>query len=177
MATISRNHDNIQRELQIANNGLTQFTTKQQALQIEKAQKQQPWLLLDPKLATVNNPNPVSNSAKLNLALGGILGLLLGVGAALVVDKLSDIFYTAQELKDTTRLPLLGIVPLRKELEPASETKSIQRVTTTKSCFLFRGFPFSLHQYFAFGFRYPNSFFGHQFCQYRETESPLLLYS
>ncbi|MBH8551105.1 polysaccharide biosynthesis tyrosine autokinase [Nostocaceae cyanobacterium CENA357] len=122
LATISRNHDNIQRELQIANNGLTQFTTKQQALQIEKAQKQQPWLLLDPKLATVTNPNPVSNSAKLNLALGGILGLLLGVGAALVVDKLSDIFYTAQELKDTTRLPLLGIVPLRKELEPASET-------------------------------------------------------
>ncbi len=122
LATISRNHDNIQRELQIANNGLTQFTTKQQALQIEKAQKQQPWLLLDPKLATVNDPNPVSNSAKLNLALGGILGLLLGVGAALVVDKLSDIFYTAQELKDTTRLPLLGIVPLRKELEPASET-------------------------------------------------------
>ncbi len=122
LATISRNHDNIQRELQIANNGLTQFTTKQQALQIEKAQKQQPWLLLDPKLATVNNPNPVSNSAKLNLALGSILGLLLGVGAALVVDKLSDIFYTAQELKDTTRLPLLGIVPLRKELEPVSET-------------------------------------------------------
>ncbi|WGV27620.1 GumC family protein [Halotia branconii] len=122
LATISRNHDNIQRELQIANNGLTQFTTKQQALQIEKAQKQQPWLLLDPKLATVNNPNPVSNSAKLNLALGSILGLLLGVGAALVVDKLSDIFYTAQELKDTTRLPLLGIVPLRKELEPVTET-------------------------------------------------------
>ncbi|MEA5507530.1 polysaccharide biosynthesis tyrosine autokinase [Halotia wernerae UHCC 0503] len=122
LATISRNHDNIQRELQIANNGLTQFTTKQQALQIEKAQKQQPWLLLDPKLATVNKPSPVSNSAKLNLALGSILGLLLGVGAALVVDKLSDIFYTAQELKDTTRLPLLGVVPLRKELEPATET-------------------------------------------------------
>jgi len=140
LATISRNHENIQRELQIANNGLTQFTTKQQALQIEKAQKQQPWLLLDPKLATVNEPNPVSNSAKLNLALGGILGLLLGVGAALVVDKLSDIFYTAQELKDTTRLPLLGVVPLRKELEPATETSLSRGLQQPSRAFFFEVF-------------------------------------
>jgi polysaccharide biosynthesis transport protein len=140
LATISRNHDNIQRELQIANNGLTQFTTKQQALQIEKAQKQQPWLLLDPKLATVNDPNPVSNSAKLNLALGSILGLLLGVGAALVVDKISDIFYTAQELKDTTRLPLLGVVPLRKELEPATETSLSRGLQQPSRAFFFEVF-------------------------------------
>ncbi|MBH8571539.1 polysaccharide biosynthesis tyrosine autokinase [Nostocaceae cyanobacterium CENA369] len=124
LATISRNHDNIQRELQIANNGLTQFTAKQQALEIEKSQKQQPWSLLDPKLTEVNEPATVSDSAKRNLALGGILGLLLGVGAALVVDKLSDIFYSAQELKETTRLPLLGTVPLRKELEGAGANVS-----------------------------------------------------
>ncbi|MFN6571184.1 capsular biosynthesis protein [Nostoc minutum NIES-26] len=129
LATISRNHDNIQRELQIANNGLTQFTAKQQALQIEKSQKLQPWSLLDPKLTQVNEPSAVSDSAKRNLALGGLLGLLLGVGAALVVDKLSDIFYSAQELKENTRLPLLGIVPLRKELEGAGAnlSRSVQQ--------------------------------------------------
>lgn len=117
LATISRNYDNVQRELQIANAALTQFTSKQQALQIEKAQKQQPWLLLDPQLTKVNEPLAISDSAKRNLALGGILGLLLGIGTALVVDKLSNIFYSSQELKDATRLPLLGIVPVRKELE------------------------------------------------------------
>ncbi|MBD2359407.1 polysaccharide biosynthesis tyrosine autokinase [Tolypothrix sp. FACHB-123] len=117
LATISRNYDNIQRELQISNAALTQFTTKQQSLQIEKSQKQQPWLLLDPTLTKVNEPLAISDSAKRNLALGGLLGLLLGVGTALVVDKLSNIFYSSQELKDATRLPLLGIVPLRKELE------------------------------------------------------------
>jgi polysaccharide biosynthesis transport protein len=117
LATISRNYDNIQRELQIANAALTQFTSKQQALQIEKAQKQQPWLLLDPQMTKVNEPVAISDSAKRNLALGGILGLLLGIGGALVVDKLSNIFYSSQELKDATRLPLLGIVPLKKELE------------------------------------------------------------
>ncbi|BAY25123.1 capsular exopolysaccharide family protein [Calothrix sp. NIES-2100] len=121
LASISRQYDNIQRELQIANAALTQFTTKQQSLQIEKAQKQQPWVLLDPKLTKVNEPLAITDSAKRNLALGGLLGLLLGVGTALVVDKLSNIFYSSQELKESTRLPLLGIVPLRKELEVATK--------------------------------------------------------
>ncbi|MBW4614350.1 MAG: polysaccharide biosynthesis tyrosine autokinase [Desmonostoc vinosum HA7617-LM4] len=121
LANISRNYSNIERELKIATDALNQFTAKQQALQIEKAQKQQPWKLLDPKLAKVNQPDPVSNSAKRNLALGGVLGLLLGVIVALIVDKLSNIFYTSKELKDTTRLPLLGIVPLRKELGTAMQ--------------------------------------------------------
>jgi len=125
LATISRNYANIERELQIATDALTQFTATQQALEIEKGQKQQPWVLLDPKLAKVNNPGAVSDSATRNLAVGSALGLLLGVGAALVVDKLSNIFYTAQELKDTTKLPLLGIVPLKKELETTNQKNNL----------------------------------------------------
>ncbi|BAY08416.1 GumC family protein [Calothrix sp. NIES-2098] len=140
LATISRNYDNIQRELQIANQGLTQFNTKQQSLQIEKAQKQQPWLLLDPKLTTVKEPLAVSDSAKRNLALGGLLGLLLGVGTALVVDKLSNIFYSSQELKDATRVPLLGIVPLRKELEIATKDNLSRGVQKTDGASFFEVF-------------------------------------
>ncbi|MDZ8055537.1 MAG: GumC family protein [Aulosira sp. ZfuVER01] len=140
LATISRNYDNIQRELQIANEALTQFTTKQQSLQIEKAQKQQPWLLLDPTLTKVNEPLAISDSAKRNLALGGLLGLLLGVGTALVVDKLSNIFYSSQELKDATRLPLLGIVPLRKELEVATKDNFSRGVPNSDGASFFEVF-------------------------------------
>ncbi|OUL26029.1 capsular biosynthesis protein [Nostoc sp. RF31YmG] len=140
LATVSRNYDNIQRELQIANEALTQFTTKQQSLQIEKAQKQQPWLLLDPKLTRVNEPLAVSDSAKRNLALGGLLGLLLGIGTALVVDKLSNIFYSSQELKDATRLPLLGIVPLRKELEVATKDNLSRGVQNSDGASFFEVF-------------------------------------
>ena len=116
LATITRDYDNIQRELQIATEGLNQFLTKQQALKIEEAQKQQSWKKLNPELTKVENPEAMSQSAKKNLALGGALGLLLGVGAALVVDKLSNVFYTSKDLKETTRLPLLGVVPFSKEL-------------------------------------------------------------
>ncbi|MDZ7957139.1 MAG: polysaccharide biosynthesis tyrosine autokinase [Aulosira sp. DedQUE10] len=140
LATISRNYDNIQRELQLATASLTQFTSKQQALTIEKAQKQQPWVLLDPKLSKVNEPLAISDSAKRNLALGGLLGLLLGVGTALVVDKLSNIFYSSQELKDATRLPLLGIVPLRKELEAATKDSLSRGIQNTDGASFFEVF-------------------------------------
>ncbi|MGB6299885.1 MAG: polysaccharide biosynthesis tyrosine autokinase [Rivularia sp. (in: cyanobacteria)] len=121
LATVTRDYENIQRDLQIATEGLNQFLTKQQALEIEKAQTLQPWKLLDPKLTKVENPEAMSQSAKKNLALGGALGLLLGIGAALVVDKLSNVFYTSKDLKETTRLPLLGVVPFSKELAISSK--------------------------------------------------------
>jgi polysaccharide biosynthesis transport protein len=116
LAAVSRDYDNIQRELKIATDGLTQFTTKQQALEIEKAQTLPSWRLLDPRLEEVKKPEAVSGSTKTNLALGTLLGLLLGTGAALVADKLSNVFYSSKDLKEATRLPLLGSVPLKKEL-------------------------------------------------------------
>ncbi|MBD2388126.1 GumC family protein [Cylindrospermum sp. FACHB-282] len=141
LANISRNYNNVLRELQIATEALTQFTVKQQALQIEKAQKQQPWQLLDPKLALVNNPEAVSGSGIKMLLVGGIVGLLLGAGAAVVVDKLSNILYSSQELKDATRVPLLGIVPLRKELGGATSENlagGLQQVSSTSFFEVFR---------------------------------------
>lgn len=116
LAAVSRDYDKIQLQLKIATENFGQFIAKQQALEIEKTQKIQPWKLLDEQLTEVNNPAAVVDSAKRNLLLGGMLGLLLGAGAALVVDKLSNVFYTAKDVKDATFLPLLGTIPLRKEL-------------------------------------------------------------
>ncbi|MBE9213091.1 polysaccharide biosynthesis tyrosine autokinase [Plectonema cf. radiosum LEGE 06105] len=121
LATVTRDYENIQRELQIATEGLNQFLSKQQALEIEKSQKQQPWRLLDPQLTKVEQPEAISQSAIRNLGLGGALGLLLGVGAALVIDKLSNVYYTSKDLKETTRLPLLGVVPFSKELAASAK--------------------------------------------------------
>ena len=137
LATVTRDYQNIQRELEIATEGLNQFLTKQQALEIEKSQKQQPWKLLDPQLAKVDEPEAVSQSARQNLALGGALGLLLGVGAALLVDKLSNVFYTSKDLKETTRIPLLGVVPFSKELAvSAKQDEQASRVhQTTRAAF------------------------------------------
>ena len=141
LATVTRDYENIQRDLQIATQGLNQFLSKQQALEIEKSQKLQPWKLLDPRLTKVEKPKAVSQSARNNLVLGGALGLLLGIGAALVVDKLSNVFYTSKDLKETTRLPLLGVVPFSKELAvSAKQDGQASRVHQTARAAFFEVF-------------------------------------
>ena len=125
LAAVSRDYENIQRELQIATEALNQFTEKQQALQIDHAQRMQAWKVLDPELTEVNDPKAFSASTKINLVVGSMLGLLLGVGAALVVDKLSNVFYTSKDLKEAVKLPLLGVVPLRKELATLGSSQNL----------------------------------------------------
>lgn len=135
LASVIRQYDDTQRDLKIVTDGLVQFTAKEQALKIEQAQSLPSWKLLDPRLAEVTEPEAVKDSTKRNLALGTLLGLLLGTGAALVIDKLSNVFYTSKDLKEATRLPLLGVVPLRKELgamawqEAASEEQQAARAS------------------------------------------------
>jgi polysaccharide biosynthesis transport protein len=125
LAANTRDYDRIQQQLKIAGDNLTQFLTKRQALQIELSQKQQLWKLLNPSEIKADSISirGISSSTKKNLALGTILGLLIGTGAALLVDKISNVFHTAKDLKEATGLPLLGIVPFSKELLIHSKEK------------------------------------------------------
>ncbi|MBE9178828.1 polysaccharide biosynthesis tyrosine autokinase [Oculatella sp. LEGE 06141] len=113
----ARQFASIQRDLQIATANLNQFLEKREALRIDAAQRETPWQLLSPP----SSPKPSAASVKRNVALGSMLGLLLGMGAALMVDRLSNVVHTSKELKDITRLPLLGIVPFREELREAAD--------------------------------------------------------
>jgi polysaccharide biosynthesis transport protein len=46
-----------------------------------------------------------------DLALGSILGLLVGIGLALVVDKINDVVYSLKDLRDEINIPILGLIP------------------------------------------------------------------
>ncbi|MGL5081486.1 MAG: GumC family protein [Microcoleaceae cyanobacterium] len=116
LSVISREYTDIQRELQIAANNLDQFLAKREAFKIDAAQRETPWQLLTP----AGKPKPSSASAKKNFVLGSVLGLMLGLGTALLLDKLSNTLYSPKEVKEVTRLPLLGIIPLNKHLEDSS---------------------------------------------------------
>jgi polysaccharide biosynthesis transport protein len=107
LAGVSRSFTDIQRELEIATQTLNQFLTKRQALEIDVAQREIPWELITP----TTSPQPFASSMTRNLALGAILGLLLGTGVALAINRLADVIYEPEELKRLTKLPLLGIIP------------------------------------------------------------------
>lgn len=116
LTVTTRQYTDLQRELDIATNNLNQFVAKREALRIDAAQRESPWELLTPP----GEPDATSASVKKNLVLGTMLGLLLGIGAALGLDKLGDIIHSSKKLKEVTQLPLLGIVPLSKTLEASA---------------------------------------------------------
>ncbi|WP_265265173.1 GumC family protein [Spirulina subsalsa] len=112
LSIITREYTDIQRELQIATDNLNQFLSKREALRIDAAQRERPWRLLSP----AGEPKPSRSSAKKNGALGAIVGLMLGCGVALALDKLNDTLYSYQEIKKASQLPLLGVIPWQKEI-------------------------------------------------------------
>lgn len=112
LSTTARLYASIQRELDIAAANLNQFLTKRETLKIDAAQRQSPWEVLSPP----SLPRPASVSTTAHLALGTILGLLLGSGMALVVDFTKGKINTAEELTELSGLPLLGTIPYAKDL-------------------------------------------------------------
>lgn len=113
LSEVLRRYTDVQRELEIATNNLNQFVVKREALQIDAAQREIPWkLLLSP-----TEPQASSSSLGQNLAMGTVLGLLLGVGAAMMLEKLSNILHSQKEIKEVTQLPLLGTIPFDKSLQ------------------------------------------------------------
>ncbi|PSB56744.1 capsular biosynthesis protein, partial [Chroococcidiopsis cubana CCALA 043] len=104
---IIRQKDDLERQLRIASDNLNHFLTKREALRIDAAQKRVPWQILAPP----SEPQNTAPTVQRNLVLGTALGLLVSFGVALLVDKLNNVFYNSEEIKDKTKLLILGEIP------------------------------------------------------------------
>lgn len=125
---IARQYDGLQQRLEIAKNNLNQFLAKREALRIDAAQKEIPWELIAPPSAPIASlPSILSN-----LTLGVLLGLLSGIGVALLVDRLRDALHTPQDVKAVTRLPLLGTIPFQKQPKELVSTRDIVAGTSRR---------------------------------------------
>lgn len=111
LSGITREYTDIQRELQIATENLNQFLAKREALQIDVAQREIPWELITPPTQV----QLTNNTLVRNLALGMVLGLLVGTGIALLLERLSDAVRSSEEIKRITKMPLLAVIPQREE--------------------------------------------------------------
>jgi len=84
---------------------LTELENQLQLASLEKAKQTDPWELIStPTLLD----RPVSPKKGRNLALGLLAGLVLGSGAALVVDRRSGQVFALEELKAALPYPLLA---------------------------------------------------------------------
>ncbi|HAX76134.1 MAG TPA: capsular biosynthesis protein [Cyanobacteria bacterium UBA11372] len=117
---IARQYNDIDRKLDITNQTLNQLLAQRETLRVEAAQKNVPWeLISEPQIErdTAGNPvaAPQSNKKQLMMGVGG--GLVLGLLAAILLEKLRNMFYTEEDIKDAIELPLLGVIPLDKKKE------------------------------------------------------------
>jgi capsular exopolysaccharide synthesis family protein len=113
MPGLARQYTELQRDLKVSTDTLERLLESEQKLQLESAQQNIPWQVISKP--TVGK-EPVSPKPVRNMALGTIAGLLLGLGVAFLADRLDPVFHSLDELKDDIKLPILGVIPLQKDL-------------------------------------------------------------
>ncbi|BAY83959.1 hypothetical protein NIES267_34530 [Calothrix parasitica NIES-267] len=98
----------LQRKLQVAQSTYQQLLKQLQEVQVVEKQN-----VGNAKvIASALVPNkPISPKIALNLALGGFLGILLGVGTALILEAMDKSLKTLDEAKKLLGYPLLGTIP------------------------------------------------------------------
>ena len=123
-SAVSSDYNNLLQQLTVANNKLNEFILQKDTLLIEAAQQEAPWQLLTP----ATEPQ-TKNIGTINyMSLGFSLGLLVGTGIALILDKYQNIIYTTAKVKEITNLPILGTIPYI----PKDKTLSFIRQTNLK---------------------------------------------
>jgi polysaccharide biosynthesis transport protein len=125
LPVISRQYETLQRQLKIATERLSKFLQKREELTIDAARQEVPWeLIASPSVRSI-----ASSGIAKDVALGGVLGLLVGAGIALVVDKMNNVIYSLKNLREELDLPILGMIPNRED-EIKSKDKIIQAKRT-----------------------------------------------
>lgn len=110
---LSRQYADLQRDLQIATESLNRFLTVRETLQVEAAQKEIPWQLVEPpaQQAAIVAPT-TARSLMINVGVS----LALGVGAAFILEKLDKTFHAADSVSRRFKLPILAVIPLQSDL-------------------------------------------------------------
>ena len=98
----------LQRQFTVKSEAVNYLLQRQQELEIAAAEEIAPWQILDePYLPT----KPISPNIQRGLAIALIAGGLLGVATAWLLQQLDQKVRTVDDVKQTTRLPLLGTIP------------------------------------------------------------------
>ncbi|MDH6100749.1 polysaccharide biosynthesis tyrosine autokinase [Anabaenopsis sp. FSS-46] len=116
LPTLIREYTEIQRRLSIANESLNRFLSAREDLLIQSSQTEQGWQLIQlPNLPI----SPIASSTIIrDIILGIAASISLGIGAALLIEKLDHTYHNALSLKERIKVPVLGNIPFNQEMQP-----------------------------------------------------------
>lgn len=110
---INRKYTELIGQLQIATDSLNRFLATREKLQIEAAQTQIPWQLIQKPLLPEDSISP---SIPRNLILGFVASAILGIGSGLLIEKLDTRYHSIEAFRENLRLPLLATIPFEKQI-------------------------------------------------------------
>ena len=73
------------------------------------------------------NPSPVKPNPMLNMAIAAVVGLMLGVGIAFLLEYLDTTIKSEQDVEDSLGLPLLGLISPIPEKEMVTTNQTIMQ--------------------------------------------------
>ena len=111
LPVISRQYETLERQLKTLTEKQNKFLQKREDLTLSAARQEVPWeMIAAPSVKEIESSGLIKD-----LALGSILGLMLGTGVALLVDKMNDVIYSIKDLREELNVPILGIIPHRED--------------------------------------------------------------
>ena len=126
---ISRQYENIQRQLKIATEQLSKFLQKREELMINAARQEVPWeLIASPSVKEVS-----SSSLVTELLLSSIVGSLLGTGVALLLETKNNIIYSLRDLNEEITISILGMIPKREDEQKALNNDPMLKIKSLSS--------------------------------------------
>ena len=128
---ISRQYENIQRQLKIATEQLSKFLQKREELMINAARQEVPWeLIASPSVKQASSSNLVTE-----LLLSSIVGSLLGTGVALLLETKNNIIYSLRDLNQELTISILGMIPKREDEQKYLNTDRMLKTKDVSSMF------------------------------------------
>ena len=115
-----RSFDDLQSRLAGAREQYASYVSARERIRLELARSTTPWQILTPaEFADV----PVEPNIQRDLMRAAVIGLLAGLGAALLRERTDNVFHTPADAEKELQLPVLGLIPYLP-LEPGIDIYS-----------------------------------------------------
>ena len=113
-------YEDLQQRLTVVRDSYASYIRARETFRLELARSVTPWQIISP---AEFGDLPVEPDVQRNLLRAVVLGLLAGVGVAMLRERTDHVFHTPMEAERDLQLPVLGLIPYLP-LEPGIEISS-----------------------------------------------------
>lgn len=113
-------YEDLQQRLTVVRDSYASYIRARETFRLELARSVTPWQIISP---AEFGDLPVEPDVQRNLLRAVVLGLLAGVGVAMLRERTDHVFHTPMEAERDLQLPVLGLIPYLP-LEPGVEISS-----------------------------------------------------